>query len=129
MARFTSNQKVLDSVVTTTTSGAQDTSMRIKYSLQFIATGITSGNGVFTVDVTNSDDGAGNANNWVPYSRLITNAAKTNAQTDTGVASVTLSSTGSQFVFFPVGDHFRYIRVTCTRTIDGTYSAILQSVD
>lgn len=123
MSRFTDNAPVLNAVVATTTSAAQDVSMRVKFSLQFIATSVTSGNGVFTVDVSN--DGT----TWTPYNRLTTNATNTNAQFDARVASVTLSSNGSQFAFFPVGDHFRYLRVTATRTTDGTYSAILQTVD
>lgn len=123
MSRFSSNQIVLDAVVATTTSLAQDVSMRISRSIQFIASSITSGNGVFTVDVSN--DGT----NWVPYNRLTTNVTNTNAQTDARVASVTLSSNTSAIVFFPVGDYFRYLRVTVTRTTDGAYSAILQSID
>lgn len=118
---FTSNQVVLNAVTVDTTSLAQDVSMRSKLSLQLIATGITSGNGIFTVDVSN--DGA----TWTAYNRLTTNATNTNAQTDARVASVTLSSTGSSFVFFPVGDYFRYLRVSVDTTTDGAYSAILQS--
>ncbi len=97
--------------------------MRSKMSLQFIAASITSGNGVFTVEVSN--DGT----NWVAYNRLVTNATNTNGQTDTRVASVTLSSNTSAIVFFPVGDYFRYMRVIATRTTDGAYTAILQTVD
>lgn len=123
MSRFSTNSTILSAVTTTTTSGAQDVSMRTKLSLQLIASGITSGNGVFTVDVSN--DGT----NWVPYNRLTTNATNTNAQTDVRVASVTLSSNTSAIVFFPVGDYFRYLRVTSTVSTDGAYSAILQSID
>jgi hypothetical protein len=123
MSRFTSNQTVLDAVTATATSGAQDVSMRTKMSLQFTAAAITSGNGVFTVDVSN--DGT----NWVAYNRLTTNVTNTNGQSDTRVASVTLSSNTSAIVFFPLGDYFRYIRVTCTRTTDGTYTATLQTID
>ncbi len=97
--------------------------MRSKLSLQFIASGITSGNGVFTVDVSN--DGT----NWIQYNRLTTNVTNTNGQNDTRVASVTLSSNTNAFVFFPVGDYFRYLRVSVDLTTDGVYSAILQSID
>lgn len=123
MSRFSSNQIVLDAVTVDTTSGAQDVSMRTKLSLQFIAASITSGNGIFTVDVSN--DGT----HWTAYNRLTTNATNTNVQTDVRVASVTLSSNTSVFVFFPVGDYFRYLRVSVDATTDGVYSAILQSID
>lgn len=129
MSRFTTNQKVLDAVTADTTSGPQDVSMRRKISLQLVASGITSGNGVFTVEVTNNQDAAGAPTNWVPYNRLTTNVTNTNAQTDARVASATLSSNTSAMLFFPVGDYFRYLRVIVDVTTDGVYSAILQSVD
>lgn len=123
MSRFSTNAVVLNAVTVDTTSGAQDVSMRTKLSLQFIASGISAGNGVFTVDVSN--DGT----NWVAYNRLVTNVTNTNVQADTRVASVTLSSNTSTIVFFPVGDYFRYLRVSVDLTTDGAYSAILQSID
>ncbi len=123
MSRFTTNSLALDAVAATTTSAAIDVSMRVKLSLQFVASAITSGNGVFTVEVSN------NGTNWVAYNRLTTNVTNTNAQFDARVASVTLSSNTSSIVFFPVGDYFRYIRVIATVTTDGAYSAILQTVD
>lgn len=100
-----------------------DVSMRTKMSLQFVASGVSSGNGVFTVEVSN--DGI----NWVAYNRLTTNVTNTNAQNDTRVASITLSSNTSSIVFFPLGDYFRYMRVNLNVTTDGVYSAILQAVD
>lgn len=123
MSRFTTAAIPLDAVVVTTTSDAFDVSMREKLSLQLTAAGITSGNGVFEVLVSN--DGT----NFVTYNRLTTNVANTNAQTDTRVASVTLNSNTSVMVFFPIGDHFRYIKVKVTRTTDGTYSAVLSALD
>lgn len=89
-----------------------------KNSLQMIASGITSGNGVFTVDVSND------ASNWVAYNRLTTNATNTNAQTDTRVASVTLSSNTSSVVSLPITDNFAFWRVRVVPTTDGTYNAI-----
>lgn len=83
-------------------------------SLQFVATGITSGNGVLTVNVSN--DGV----TWTAYNRLTTNATNTNAQTDARVASVTLSSNGSSVVTIP--DVFAYFQVFVTITTDGSYS-------
>lgn len=122
MPRHTNNVVMLDAVTADTTSDPVDVSMRKKFSLQFIAD-VTSGNGVFTVEISN--DGT----NWVQYNRLTTNVTNTNAQTDTRVASVTLNSDSSAFVFFPVGDHFRLLRVKVDETTDGAYTAILQSID
>ncbi len=84
-------------------------------SLQFVAASITSGNGVFTVDVSN--DGT----NWTAYNRLTTNATNTNAQTDARVASATLSSNTSVVVVIP--DPFAYYRVNIVVSVDGAYSA------
>lgn len=86
-----------------------------KASLQFVAASITSGNGVFTLEVSND------ATNWTAYNRLTTNATNTNAQTDTRVASVTLSANGTSVVTIP--DSFAFYRVTVTMTTDGSYSA------
>lgn len=125
---YTQNQILLNAVTatvsaptTTASTGVADVSNRQKMSLQFTASSITSGNGVFTVYVSN--DGT----NWVLYNRLTDNLANTNAQTDTRVASATLSTNTSKMYFFPVGDHFRYIGVAVARTTDGTYSATLQA--
>lgn len=89
-------------------------------SLQFIASGITSGNGVFTVDVSN--DGT----NWIAYNRLTTNVTNTNGQTDTRVASVTLSSSTSAVASIP--DPFAFYRVRVVPTTDGAYSAVAYSI-
>lgn len=90
-----------------------------KTSLQFVASSISSGNGVFTVELSN--DGS----NWVAYNRLNSNATNTNAQMDTRVASVTLSANGSSFAFTPSGDICGFLRVKCVPTTDGAYSAIV----
>ncbi len=89
-------------------------------SLQFVASGITSGNGVFTVEVSN--DGT----NWVVYNRLTSNVTNTNAQTDTRVASVTLNSNTSSVVTIP--DPYAFYRVKVVVTIDGVYSAAAYTV-
>lgn len=111
---------ILDAVTVDTTSGAFDVSKRQKMSLQLTAASISAGNGVFTVLVSN--DGT----NFVTYNRLTDNLANTNGQNDTRVASVTLSSNTSKMYFFPVGDHFRYIKVAVDLTTDGSYSAVLE---
>lgn len=119
---------LLDSAITTITTlssvgatfpGAVDVSARQKLSIQFTAASVTSGNGVFTVWVSN--DGV----TFIKYQRLTDNLTNTNAQTDTRVSSVTLSSNGSKIYFFPEGDYFKYIMACVTRTTDGTYSATL----
>lgn len=109
---------ILDAVAATTTSAAIAVNNARRLSLQFIASGISAGNGVFTVEVSN--DGT----NWIAYNRLTTNVTNTNAQTDTRVASVTLSSNTSAMAFFPPGDTFAFFRVTATRTTDGSYSCV-----
>ncbi len=86
-----------------------------KTSIQFTAASISGGNGVFTVEVSNDET------NWVPYSRLTTNATNTNAQTDTRVASITLNSNTSSVISIP--DNFTAIRVKVVPTTDGVYSS------
>lgn len=122
--QFTSNDAVLPATSATVANTAAlvlDVSKRQLKSIQFTASGITSGNGVFGVEVSN--DGT----NWIVYNRLISNVTNTNAQTDTRVAAPTLSTNTSSIYFFPTSDLFRYMRVFVTRTTDGTYSATVQS--
>lgn len=117
--RSYSSQTLLNAVTATKTSSPFEVGSAEGRSIEFIANGISSGNGVFTVEVSN--DGS----NWVTYNRLVSNATNTNSQTDTRVGSVTLSSNANSIVFIPEGDVFKFIRVTVTRTTDGTYSAVL----
>jgi len=130
MSRFSTNQVLINASttsvtdpVTATGANTADVSMRTKLAIQFVASAITSGNGVFKVYVSNA------GTNWVQYNRLTDNVTNTNAQTDTRVASVTLNANGNKMYFFPVGDYFRYIGVSLAVTTDGTYSAILQTID
>lgn len=130
MSRFSQNITLINASGVSVTdpvsvlgTNTADVSMRTKMSLQFTASAITSGNGVFKVYVSN--DGT----NWVQYNRLTDNVVNTNAQTDTRVASVSLSSNGTKIYFFPVGDYFRYIGVSLAVTTDGVYSAVLQDID
>lgn len=92
---------------------------KLDVSLQFIASGISSGNGVFTVEVSN--DGV----NWVAYNRLTSNVTNTNAQTDTRVASVTLSTNVSSIVTIPTTDVFAFMRAKVVATTDGTYTVLV----
>ncbi len=110
---------MLTSVTATTTSNGVGINNAGRVSIMVFATAITSGNGVFTVQVTN-DQSLG----WADYNRLTTNVTNTNAQTDTRVSSLTLSSNTTNFLFFPPGDTFAYMRVKVARTTDGTYSAV-----
>lgn len=125
MSRFTTPTTMVDGATETISANSlyADVSMRKKMSLQFTAADISAGNGVFTVQVSN--DGS----NWVTYNRLTSNVTNTNGQTDTRVASVTLSSNTSVIAFFPAGDYFKYIRVNVAVTTDGTYSCVLATID
>ncbi len=100
---------------TSTTSAGFAPTLNGLCSLQFVASAITSGNGVFTVEVSN------NGTDWTAYNKLTTNVTNTNAQTDTRVASVTLSSNGSAVVSLPTP--FAFYRVKIVVTTDGAYSA------
>jgi hypothetical protein len=115
----TRKEVLLNAVTATTTSRGVGVDNAGRLSLLLKASGITSGNGVFTVEVTNDPDLG-----WVTYNRLTSNVTNTNAQTDTRVGSVTLSSNSTAIVFFPPGDTFAHIRVKVTVTTDGTYSAV-----
>lgn len=127
MARFTTAVKMLDAVTADTTSDPVDVSERRLMSLQLTCAEHGSGNGVFTVEVTNDEDPT--TANWVVYNRLTTNATNTNAQTDIGVGSVTLNSNTSVIYFIRAGDHFRYMRAKVDVTTDGEYSAVLHAID
>lgn len=110
-------ETLLNAVTATTTSRSVGVDNASNVSIQFTAASITSGNGVFTVEVSNDQI------NWIAYSRLNSNVTNTNAQNDTRVASVTLSSNTSGIVFIPAGDTFNYIRTKCTVTTDGAYTS------
>lgn len=111
---------LLNAVTTTTTSTNFDVGNLENMSLQFTATGIASGNGVFSVKV--SSDGT----NFVTYNMLIDNVVNTNAQNNTRIASKTLSSNTSAIVGLDtLSIGFKAIQVTCTVTTDGSYTAVL----
>lgn len=118
---FTTLTTAIGAVTINTTSAAIAVGNRQLMSLQVIARGVSSGNGLFKVQVSQ------NADTWSDYFRLTKNITNTNAQNDTRVQSLTLSSNSSDFLFFPVGDHFNYIRVSCHVTTDGNYTAILHA--
>lgn len=91
-----------------------------RLSLMVSSSAVTSGNGVFTVYVSNDPNVA-----QVLYNRLTSNVANTNGQTDTRVASLTLSTNTSNFLFFPPGDTFAYVQVRVAVSTDGAYSAVM----
>lgn len=111
---------LLNAVAATTVSRGVGVDNAAHLSIMIFASGITSGNGVFSVDVTN-DPSIG----WVRYNRLTSNLVGTNAQTDNRVASATLSANSTAILFFPDGDTFNYIRANVAVTTDGVYSAVL----
>ena len=112
---------LLNGVTATTTSRGIPLDNAGRASIQLIASGVSSGTGTFTVDVSN--DGV----TWTPYQRLIPNLIGTNSQTDAFVQSKVLNSNGSSMIFISAGDTFASMRVTCTRATDGTYSAVVFS--
>ena len=114
----TRKETLINAVTATTTSNGVPMDNAGRASLMLVSSGISSGNGVFTVQVSN--DGV----NWVDYNRLITNVTNTNAQTDTKVASVTLSTNTTSMVFIPNSDTFASIRAKVVVTTDGTYSCV-----
>lgn len=89
----------------------------IPATVQFVAESISSGNGVFTCEVSNDNV------NWLAYNKLTSNVTNTNAQTDTRVASSTLSSNTSSL--FSIPERFGFIRFKVVVTTDGSYSAIV----
>jgi hypothetical protein len=99
----------------TTSAGFSPTLGNSPLSLQFVASGITSGNGVFTVEVSN--DGT----NWTAYNKMTTNVTNTNGQTDTRVASITLNSNSSAICSLP--ENFAFYRVKVVASVDGAYSS------
>jgi len=123
---YTNNITALNAItvsVANTAATPYDVSQRGFLSIQFTCANHTSGNGVFGVEVSN--DGV----NWVVYNRLIPNLAGTNAQTNAYVAGPTLSSNTSAIYFTSSSDYFRFIRVFCAVTTDGTYTATIQAAN
>ena len=91
--------------------------MREYVAIQFTAAGITSGSGVFTVDVSN--DGS----NWV-NSVSFQDPKSTNATTY--VTSKTLATNTTDGAVFPIAP-WRFLRVNVNVTTQGIYTAVLQA--
>ncbi len=109
---------MLNAVTATTQSAPIAVNNCGRLSIMLLSSAVSNGNCVFTVDASN--DGA----NWAAYNRLTTNVTNTNTGTDTRVASVTLSSNTTNFLFFPPGDTFAYFRIKGVVSTDGTYTAV-----
>lgn len=110
--------KLLDAVTATTTSDRVNIENAEKVSLVFTRANHSAGSSAFAVEVSIDGD------NWVTFSKLISNATNTNAQNKTRVASVTLSSNTSSTVAMDLeNDIYRWMRVTVTETTDGTHTA------
>lgn len=112
---FTDNVVMINAVTANTTSDGYDISKRSQIAIQFLAANITTGHAVFTVDVSN--DGV----NWITGVAFQDVTATTSS---TWVTSKTLSSNGSAGVYVKAG--WKLIRVNCTVTSDGSYSAIME---
>ena len=111
--------KIIDAKAVTTVSDPISLEGVVRATLQFIRADHTSGSGAFSVEVSN--DGA----NWVTFNKLIDNLANTNAQTNTRVASSTLASNTSKiYTLDLLQECYKWMRVTVTRTTDGTHSVI-----
>ncbi len=111
--------KAIDAATVTTTSDPIALHGVKRCTLQFIRADHTSGNTVYSVQV--SIDGI----NYVTYNKLIDNVANSNVQTLTRVASATLSSNTSKMYSMDLeNDVYEFMKVTATRTTDGTSSVI-----
>lgn len=119
MAQFgTTVIKAIDGATATATSNAINIAGAKKITLFFKRSNHSAGSTAFSVTV--SVDGT----NYVAYSKLISNAANTNAQTLTRVASVSLASDTTSFVSMDLtSDVFLFMKVTATETTDGTHDA------
>lgn len=86
-------------------------------SIMFVCSGHASGNGAFTVDISN--DGV----TWATSVAIIDAASTTPS---TRVTTATLSANGAKMYY--LGNDFgaKLIRVNVVVTTDGSYSAILQ---
>lgn len=114
--QYTDNITALSAVTVDTTSSAYDFSKRQQITATITAASISSGNGIFSFDVSND------ATNWV--TGIAVKNAVTTAQA-TLVTSVTLSSNTSVGVIIPAG--FRFYRVVVDMTTDGSYSCVFEA--
>lgn len=108
----------INAVTATTTSDPINIEDAVKISWFFTRANHSSGSSSFAVTV--SVDGE----TYVTFSKLISNATNTNAQTLTRVAAVALSSnTTSEVAMDLEHSTYRWMKVTVTETTDGTHTA------
>ena len=106
----------LAAITATATSKAIDLSRQEHTTVQFTCANHSSGNGVFSIDASN--DGT----NWTTGIAFQDGTATAST---TFITSKTLSSNTSAMAIVPAG--YLYIRVVCTVTTDGTYTAMVFS--
>lgn len=104
--------KVIDAATADKTTEAIDIGGVKKLVMFCTRASHTSGNTVFSATV-------GVGTSFTTYSKWISNATNTNAQTLTRVANLTLSSATSGFLTMSPEDCFEFIKVTADVTTDG----------
>jgi len=114
--QFTDQVVLHNAIATTATSEAYDVSKRQLVSIQFTCNTYTSGGGIFTIDASN------NGTDWVTGIAFLDSKATT---TGTSVVTKTVSSASSQLAIVP--PNYAYIRVVCTISGTGTYSATIEA--
>lgn len=129
MAALTQTIKTIDAA-TATTTGAPINLKNVSRATIFVKrSNHSAGSTTLSVEVSpDFEEGvvAAASAQWVTYQKLISNAANTNAQTLTRVASLALSSNTTGFVTMDLensGDVFKAMRVTLTEGTDGTHDA------
>ena len=115
-------QTLFDGQESTTTGGCAGVAGYSRLGFQLKAANISSGNCVYrfqgTVDGTN----------WT-FLNLIDNLSNSNGQTLTRVASKTLSANGTALLWLDESLPLRAVRLSLTRTTDGSYSAYLMAAE
>lgn len=112
---------VIDSQVATKTSDPINVNNARRINIFFERDDHSQGSSVCTVNVAASD--GTDLSDYVVYGKLITNAANTNVQDVTRVASVTISSDTTVMYAIDPMDVFDFLTVKMTRVTDGTNDA------
>ena len=117
MARLTDVITALDGVTATTTSQPINIENADSVVVAYKRADHSAGKTVFSATV--SVDGT----NYIAYAKWISNVANANTEQLTRVASVdTGAANVTGFITMSPEDHFKWIKVTATRTTDGTSS-------
>ena len=114
--QYTDQVILHDGISSTATSQPYDVSKRQLVSVQFTCNTYTSGGGIFTIDASN------NGTDWVTGIAFLDSKA---TATGTSVVSKTVSSASAQLAIVP--PNYAYIRVVCTISGTGTYTATLEA--